>query len=200
MEYVKGRTMLEMMLSEGEKFDIKKNAEKLAQIQCAISNFNGERFPKGHGVMRKRIMAVRCLDEKQKEKLLQLLEKLPQGNSVCHTDIHPGNIIVDGEQFRVIDWCDTMCDSPWMDVARTLLIFESVNEIPGIQMNDLVRFRSAWKRYYRAAYEQLAGKSEEELKGWMAVLAAVKMEGEEPINHPWMKKLIKDAVAEEDHK
>jgi len=194
MEYVVGQSMLDIMIQEGDGFHIEKNAEILANLQCKVSSFEGGMFPKGHEVMRERISRVSALDEDTKCKLIKLLESLPQGNSVCHTDIHPGNIIITEEGFRVIDWCDTMCDSPWLDVASTLLIFESVAEIPGLDSGDLNRSRCAWKKHYRAVYENLVGKSDEELEGWMAILAAVKLEKEDPINHPWMLELIRRGV------
>lgn len=194
MEYVNGQSMLDIMLQDGIRYDIEKNAEELAKLQCKVSCLDGENFPKGHEVMRRRISSVSCLDEDTKSKLIELLESLPPGNSVCHTDLHPGNVIITEDGFRLIDWCDTMCDSPWLDVARTLLIFESVTEIPGIDPVDLNKSRCAWKKHYRAAYEKLAGKSDEELEGWMAVLAAVKLEEEDPVNHPWMIQLIRKAV------
>lgn len=194
MEYVSGQSMLEEMFLKGTAFDIEKNAEEMAKLQYKINSFDGTMFPKGHDVMRERILQSGYLDDTTKAKLLKLLETLPQGNGVCHSDMHPGNIIVTENGFRVIDWCDTMCDSVWLDVARTLLIFESVSEMPGVNTEDLNKSRYAWKTYYRTAFEKIAGKSEEELEGWMAVVAAVRLAEERPENHPWMMGRIKRAV------
>lgn len=194
MEYVAGQSMLEEMFRLGTGFDIEKNAEEMAKLQYRISRFDGRMFPKGHDVMRERILQSGYLDGATKSKLLQLLESLPKGTGVCHSDLHPGNIIMTGDGFRVIDWCDTMCDSPWLDVARTLLIFESVSEMPGVNIEDLNKSRYAWKTYYRAAFERLVGKSDEELDGWMAVLAAVKLAEESTENHPWMMERIRKAI------
>ncbi len=194
MEYVAGQSMLEEMLRLGAGFDIEKNAEEMAKLQYKISKFDGSMFPKGHDVMGERIMRSGYLEDATKSKLLQLLESLPQGTGVCHSDLHPGNIIVTEDGFRVIDWCDTMCDSVWLDVARSLLIFESVSEMPGVNTEELNKSRYAWKTNYRAAFERLAGKSDRELEGWMAVLAAVKLAEENPVNHLWMMERIKRAI------
>lgn len=194
MEYVTGRSMLGEMFCLGTGFDIEKNAEEMAKLQYKISEFDGSRFPSGHDVMRDRILRSGYLDDATKAKLLKLLERLPQGKGVCHSDLHPGNIIVTENGFRVIDWCDTMCDSPWLDVARTLLIFESVSEMAGVNTEELNQSRYAWKTYYRAAFEGIAGKSEEELDGWMAIVAAAKLEEEDSVDHPWMMERIKRAI------
>ena len=43
--------------------------------------------------------------------------------SLCHGDLHPLNVLVDGERASVIDWTDAgMGDRPG-DVARTALLF-----------------------------------------------------------------------------
>lgn len=194
MEYVTGRSMLEEMFRLGAEFDIEKNAEEMAKLQYKISRFDGSMFPKGHDVMRERILQSGYLDDTMKSKLLKLLESLPQGTGVCHSDLHPGNIIVTKDGFRVIDWCDTMCDSPWLDVAWTLLIFESVSELPGVNTEELNKSRYAWKTCYRAAFERLAGKSDKELESWMAILAAVKLAEESKENHPWMMERIRRTI------
>lgn len=194
MEYVVGQSMLEVMLRDGADFDIEKNAGELAKIQFKVNGMDGGQFPKGHNVIHERIVKAKCLDEDTKSKFIKLLHSLPQGNGVCHTDIHPGNVIISENGFRLIDWCDTMCDSAWFDVARTLLIFESVTEIPGVNQEDLSRSLCAWKKYYRTAYEKLAGKSEEELETWMAIAAVTKLEEVDEINYPWMLDLIQKTV------
>lgn len=194
MEYVIGQSMLDAMLQNGAAFDIEENAKELAKLQYKVNSMNGEAFTKGHEVIRERILRMNCLDEDTKAKFINLLDVLPQGNGVCHTDIHPGNVIITENGFRLIDWCDTMCDSPWFDVAKTLLVFESVTEIPGVNQEDLSRSLCAWKKYYRSAYEKLAGKSEEELEVWMAIAAVTKLEEADGVNHPWMLDLIQKTV------
>lgn len=66
----------------------------MTKLQYKISEFDGSRFPSGHDVMRDRILRSGYLDDATKAKLLKLLERLPQGKGVCHSDLHPGNIIV----------------------------------------------------------------------------------------------------------
>lgn len=195
MEYVTGQSMLERVMGNGTLLDIENNASEMAMLQYKISGFDGNMFPSGHDVMRDRILRSGYLDDTTKSKLLKLLESLPQGKGVCHSDLHPGNVIVTENGFRVIDWCDTMCDSIWLDVARTLLIFESVSEMPGVNPEVLKLSRYAWKTHYLEACENLAGKSGAELDGWLAVLAAVKLAEEDQVNHPWMMERIRRAIS-----
>ena len=59
---------------------------------------------------------------------------------------------------------------------------------------ELNKGRYAWKNYYRAAFERLAGKSDKELESWMAILAAVKLAEESKENHPWMMERIRRTI------
>lgn len=194
MEYVKGKSMLDVMRKGLADFDIETNARKLASLHYQINNYDGSMFPKGHELMRQRISWSHCLEEKTKQKLYQLLDSLPQGNCVCHTDIHPGNAMITDDGIRIIDWCDTICDARWLDLGRSLLIFESKTNLPGFELNEINRFRVAWRETYRAAYEKLSGTSEEELEGWMAILSAIKIDGEAAVNQEWMRERIEQAI------
>lgn len=109
---------------------ILKNADCLTRLQCEVNRLDGRVFSKGHGVLHRRICNVRLLDEGTKAKVQKLLDLIPQGGSGCHTDIHPGNIIIAKDGPRLIDGCDAMCDSLWLDIARMRLIFESNDKIP----------------------------------------------------------------------
>jgi thiamine kinase-like enzyme len=144
-------------------------------------------------VMKERILQSSFLDDAEKKHVLKILDSLPQGTSVCHSDLHPANIIItESGEYRVIDWCDTMCDSPLLDVARTLLIYKSVAPMPGTNLEDLNKSRVAWYYFYKSAWENLAGTSENELNKWLAVLAAVKLAESDSTDHQWMKELIRN--------
>ena len=193
MENIRGQTMLEKMFVQGADFDIKENAQIMAQLQYKISEFEGKDFPSGHDVMKERILQSSFLDDAEKNYVLKILDSLPQGTSVCHSDLHPANIIItESEEYRVIDWCDTMCDSPLLDVARTLLIYKSVAPMPGTNLEDLNKSRGTWYYFYKSAWENLAGTSENELNKWLAVLAAVKLAESDSADHQWMKELMRN--------
>jgi hypothetical protein len=36
--------------------------------------------------------------------ILSLIERLPQGDGLCHCDLHPGNVIMTADGPRIIDW------------------------------------------------------------------------------------------------
>lgn len=69
---------------------------------------------------------VKALSEnpnKQKE-ALEMLDKLPDGNVLCHGDFHPGNIFISDGQAMVIDFMNVCHGDFLYDIARTVFLVE----------------------------------------------------------------------------
>ena len=49
------------------------------------------------------------------------MRKLPDGDSVCHADFHPKNVMISESGLIVIDWVHAMRGNFHADVANTLL-------------------------------------------------------------------------------
>jgi aminoglycoside phosphotransferase (APT) family kinase protein len=57
------------------------------------------------------------------EESLELLATIDDGERVlCHFDLHPGNVIVGGDGWVVIDWLTASTGPPAADLARTLVL------------------------------------------------------------------------------
>lgn len=61
---------------------------------------------------------------REKEEALQILQRLPEGNTLCHGDYHPGNILVSGTETYVIDFMNLCRGSYLYDIARTVYLVE----------------------------------------------------------------------------
>ncbi|WOO34787.1 aminoglycoside phosphotransferase family protein [Anaerocolumna sp. AGMB13020] len=67
--------------------------------------------------------AERCkIDEK--EEALRILQRLPEGNTLCHGDYHPGNILISGTQTYAIDFMNLCRGNYLYDIARTVYLVE----------------------------------------------------------------------------
>lgn len=61
--------------------------------------------------------------EKRNE-VLQMIDKLPYGDALCHGDFHPGNILISSGNAFAIDFMN-ICQGPFLyDVARTIFLIE----------------------------------------------------------------------------
>lgn len=58
------------------------------------------------------------------EELMSLIDRLPDGNTLCHGDFHPGNIILYSHKTIAIDFRNICCGHYLYDVARTVFLVE----------------------------------------------------------------------------
>jgi aminoglycoside phosphotransferase (APT) family kinase protein len=62
---------------------------------------------------------------------LDILKGLPDGDSLCHGDFHPGNILMAGKTPVVIDWTNATRGDPAADIGRSLVLFRIGEPPPG---------------------------------------------------------------------
>jgi uncharacterized protein (TIGR02172 family) len=113
------------------------------------------------------------LPEKLRERILHLLETLPDGDRLCHGDFHPGNIIVRSRGPVIIDWMTVSKGTACGDVARTAIILEAATVPPGTPMRWLLEWvRKLFLVTYLKAYFQLRPAERHSFPAWRAVMAA----------------------------
>src|SRR5574341_882610 len=81
--------------------------------------------------LRRNITSARPLPDNLRQFALEALEKLPDGDRLCHGDFHPGNILESEEGPIVIDWTNATRGDPDADFARTLLMIRIGDPPPG---------------------------------------------------------------------
>jgi uncharacterized protein (TIGR02172 family) len=81
---------------------------------------------------RKCILLNDMLDENSRQIALGILDELPDGNSLCHGDFHPGNIINHNGKYFIIDWSAASRGDYLSDIAHTYILLKVVPRIPQI--------------------------------------------------------------------
>jgi aminoglycoside phosphotransferase (APT) family kinase protein len=94
--------------------------------------------PPLRAILKQRIESSGRVPEDLAEFALDVLEGLPDGDSLCHGDFHPGNIMMSQGTPVVIDWTNATRGDPAADVARTLVLFRVAKPLPGSPV--LVRY------------------------------------------------------------
>jgi thiamine kinase-like enzyme len=63
-------------------------------------------------------------DLDKRQEVLKMIDKLPDGNALCHGDFHPGNILLTNGNTMAIDFMN-ICHGDFLyDVARTVFLVE----------------------------------------------------------------------------
>ncbi|MDR0963622.1 MAG: phosphotransferase [Clostridium sp.] len=133
-ERICGKTMLGLMLMKMWK--IKYYANCLADYHIAIHNrlTNEDDIWSVKDKLRLDIDSSDDLSKDEKQSIYQNLLNLPDGNSLCHFDFHPDNIILLDDQYCVLDWMTACKGDPLSDVARTgiILKFAKIPRAPAV--------------------------------------------------------------------
>ncbi|MBV8692325.1 MAG: aminoglycoside phosphotransferase family protein [Actinobacteria bacterium] len=108
---------------------------------------------------------------------LAVLDTLPDGDRLCHGDMHPGNILGSWDAPVVIDWGESTRGNPIGDVARTHLLMRIGKPPPGssafINVAAPIGGRILAARYL-VAYRKLRPVDDALLRRWQVVRAAAR--------------------------
>jgi len=122
-----------------------------------------------------RIQRAKGLPEEVRSALLARLAALPVGESICHGDFHPGNILLTERGAVVIDWIDATLGNPLADVARsTILVFGAASS--GMVPRFMTAFINLFQNAYLREYFRLRPGGKEEYRQWLPVVAAARLD------------------------
>lgn len=93
--------------------------------------------------------------------LQERLAILPDGNRLCHGDLHPHNVIGVPGQTTVIDWLDAAAGAPAADAARSYLLLL----LAAPQLAD----------HYLALYAARSGILAGDIRLWLPVIAGARL-------------------------
>lgn len=146
-EYIKGKTMAQLMEENPDKFD--EYLEQFVDIQMSIHEKKAPLLTKLKDKMNRKISQA-DIDATTRYELHTRLEGMPKHNKVCHGDFNPSNIIItdDGVPY-ILDWSHATQGNASADVARTYLLFWLDGNIEGAKKYmDLFCKKSDTARQY----------------------------------------------------
>lgn len=155
MDQVKGKSLLDIMVENPEKTDECLNT--VVQLQMAMHVVETTDFRPIKMYLTGMINASPGITEDEKKRLLSQLNTLPEGLSILHGDFHGGNILYDGDSFRIIDWAEVTCGSPAADACRSYL--------------DYIMLSEEHAEKYLDKYCKASGIHRKEVLTWLPVIA-----------------------------
>ncbi|MCR6107911.1 aminoglycoside phosphotransferase family protein [Salipaludibacillus agaradhaerens] len=127
MEYVKGKTLGDLLFKDKEQTEYYLNISIDIQIKIHSINPNPKAIEPMYVKLNRQIETVNKLGRKQKSVLLNKLESFTYENRLCHGDFHLYNLIKTDNQVVVIDWVDSSAGDIRADVYRTYLLYSQVS-------------------------------------------------------------------------
>ena len=135
-------------------------------------------LPDLRATLKQRIESAGRLPERLAQFSLSVLEGLPDGDSLCQGDFHPGNIMSSPEGPVLIDWTNATRGDPNADVARSVLMLRMGEPPPGTAAIIRVLRRVGGKLLldgYVRAYRQLRPVDMGLVGRWQVPVAAARL-------------------------
>jgi aminoglycoside phosphotransferase (APT) family kinase protein len=95
--------------------------------------------------------------------ILALIDRLPPGDGLCHTDLSPGNVIMTAEGPKLVDWVSAMCGPAVLELGFLRVILSEL----GPEVADNPERPRATNAAAQSEYARLAGLSLAELTAAM---------------------------------
>jgi aminoglycoside phosphotransferase (APT) family kinase protein len=144
-------------------------------------------LPDARDFLRRRIGGSDLLPPDLASFALELLATLPDGDRLCHGDLHPGNVLLGSDGPVVIDWTNVTRGDPMADLAMTRMLLRVARPQPTAPA--LVRLaapvaRGVLSSAYLGAYRRRRPVDLERAERWEPVLLADRiakgLEADEP--------------------
>lgn len=152
-------------------------ARLLAETQVAVQGCAVPGLPARRERLAQQIRAAAPLTPALRAAALRALDRLPDGDALCHGDLHLGNILLSRRGPLVIDWENAAHGHPMADVARALLLQRMGWVYPrGAAQRGMLRSVIAlFVLCYLRRYRQLRSAPRAELRAWQLPVAAARL-------------------------
>ncbi len=202
-ERIDGPSLIALM--ERSPFRLREYAALLARLHAAVHTHTYPNAPEGttrqKNVLARQVQEAQVLPEAVRAAVLRLLERLPDGDTLCHNDFHPLNVLIGTDEkgaYRpvIIDWESASLGNACADVARTSLTIalgRPPEGLPNLLRKITVEFYlRSFTSAYLDHYRSIAGDSLADLRAWQTVQAAAKVQYEAPANQGmWLEVIDK---------
>lgn len=189
LERVRGQTMLSVLGQEPAH--ALRYAVLFAELQSQIHDCHVSELPSYREDIARRVARAGVAASIRSD-ALAMLERLPDGDMLCHGDLHPDNVLLTDRGPCIIDWSFAGAGQPLADAAQTALLLRIADPPAGA-------FRVAWveretrERFYKGwltRYRQLRPDTGEQMWNWLLPAAVARLAEGIPAEKPRLVALI----------
>jgi Ser/Thr protein kinase RdoA (MazF antagonist) len=106
------------------------------------------------------------------------LARLPRGETICHGDFHPLNVIVTADRLWIVDWSKATRGHPDADVARTLMLLQLTplpRDVAPSVREAVERARATFLASYVTAYAAVRPIVPADVMAWMLPVTVARL-------------------------
>jgi Ser/Thr protein kinase RdoA (MazF antagonist) len=115
------------------------------------------------------------LPEDQRSDVLARLARIPEGQAVCHGDLHPGNVVRADEGPMILDWVNACTAHAAADIARSIVLmrFQRMQKgLPDRVRSAMRKVRDAVTDAYLEHYLSITGVTRRDVARCEPLMAA----------------------------
>ena len=180
-ERVEGQSMVQAM--QHQPWRVVSHARRLAALHARLHSdrFTGDLPDQKQGIKNK-LFRASALSGRARFAALEALASMPDGDRLCHGDLHPGNVLVTPHGDVAIDWENAAIGNPLADVARSSIILMGGR----VAQPLLSPFSRLFHVAYIREYFRLRPGGEQEYRRWLPIVAAARLSENIPGLHKWL--------------
>lgn len=121
---------------------------------------------------------ISCLTDDEKETICDYMDRLPVKEQLCHGDINPGNIVIQEDGERMLDWRYVSKGDPAADIAEFSIMLQYAHlppDIPPLVREYLETSRYKAHEIFIDEYTKLSGITQQEIEAWTIPVMARKL-------------------------
>lgn len=208
MEYIVGKTLKNVLDIDIAKVTVGEISmdeftnnffsyiKQTANTLFEVHKIKSEQMEKMDDRLKWHTQNTEILSEEEKLKIINLINALPNGDSVCHGDPNPNNIMVSNNKFQLIDWVNAGVGNPFYDIAEYVwLSTPSLKEIPEGTPKPLLEFyyqnKNAIIPTFLDEYERVSRMNVADYEKWMIPLLVSKLHSNRSMEQ---KKIILEEI------
>jgi uncharacterized protein (TIGR02172 family) len=173
MEYINGIAIGNIVLNDMSKLN--EYIIKSIEIQMNMNRIVTDKFPSMKDKLKEKINKEQILNINEKQKVLDILDKLNFKQSLCHGDFQLMNLLETSNGIKIIDWVDSSSGNNEADICRTYILYKVNND----EIAEL----------YIENYCKIANISREKILKWLPIIAGARLS--EGVSNEENEKLLK---------
>lgn len=178
-EYIEGNQLGHMMKSDPE--NLNKYIDDMVELQFSMHSKKPPLLNKLPDTLTRKIAACE-LGATVRYDIIAQLKEMPWGNSLCHGDFNPSNIILTPQgEYCILDFSHSSVGNPLADVAKSYILIMS-------------EFGQETAERYIELYCSKSGAVKENIEKWLNIVAAASLSTEKETDKPLLIKILKKNI------
>ena len=180
MEYIEGEPLVALYEGKGEEMMIEA-MRIMVKLQCQMNAIDASGLPDLTEMYINEITTTPYLTAQLKETILAYMKSLDKGKTnLCHGDIHPYNIMFNGEKYWIIDWEDASKGDPSADACMTYFY----------SMRWAAKENNQSDEQYLQLFCEESGIAREDILAWLPVIAGVQVNIDDDEDRAFISRFI----------